>query len=62
MGVSALRCQTLSSHENTFKSMRSGLEGLAAARAKSLQLKIGKTKAQITVLLMDKESRTREAI
>lgn len=62
MGISALRCQIPSSHENIFKSMKSGLEGLAAARAKSLQLKIGKSKAGITDLLMDEESRTREAI
>lgn len=42
--------------------MRSGLEGSAAARAKSLQMKIGKTKAEITDLLIDEEGRTREAI
>lgn len=36
-----------------FKSMRSGQEGWAAARAKSLQIKIGKTKAEMTALLTD---------
>lgn len=42
--------------------MRFGLEGWAAARAIPLQMKIGKTKAEMTDLLMDEESGTREAV
>lgn len=61
MDISALRKNPFS-HEKIFKSIRSGLEVWVAPRAKSLQLKIGKTKAEITDLLMDEESRRREAI
>lgn len=62
MDISALRCQILFHVKRIFKSMRFGLEGWAAASAMPLQMKIGKTKAEVTDLLMDEESRTTEAI